>query len=390
MASSSDRDGLSEHVVSPRFSFFQQVRNESVYLTLLAALFIVAALVYEQPRIAMWFGFMLAGYSAIANDSIQTIGTFIASNQKRPWWILWLFIGGVFVLTILDSLRVYDGAFWAKPLAIGSGELQWSGDVSHDRLAAKGFSEAPQAFEYLQLAAPIFLLILTRLRVPVSTSFLILTCFATDPEGITSMLGKSLSGYGVAFGVALIVWFTVTRALEGLIARRPTPRPFWVPLQWVSTGFLWSQWIAQDAANIAVYLPREMSGGQATFFIVFIFVGLALLFYLRGDRIQEIVTEKSDVYDVRAATLIDFVYALVLYYFKELNNVPMSTTWVFLGLLAGREVAITIASRRANKRSAGQTALLIGRDIGYAGIGLIVSIAIAWGVNPEIVSDIFG
>lgn len=364
-------DGLAEHVVPPRETFLGRMKGEGTYLAILAVLFVVAAVVYDEPRIAMWFGFMLAGYSAIANDSIQTIGTFIASNRHRPWWILWIFIGGVFVLTILDSWIRYDG------------------DVSHGRLASKGFSEAPQTFEYLQLAAPIFLLILTRLRVPVSTSFLILTCFATDPEGITSMLTKSLSGYGVAFVVAAVVWVAGTRAMEGLIRRRPTPRPFWVPLQWVSTGFLWSQWVAQDAANIAVYLPRELGAGQVAFFIAFIVAGLGLLFYLRGDRIQEIVTEKSDVYDVRSATMIDFFYGIVLYYFKELNNVPMSTTWVFLGLLAGRETAITLMSRRSDKRSPGQTALLIGRDIGYAGIGLLVSIAIAWGVNPEIVGDIF-
>ncbi len=379
MALSNDPgDGLAEHVVPPRDTFMGRMKNESVYLGILATLFIVAALVFDQPRIAMWFGFMLAGYSAIANDSIQTIGTFIASNHHRKWWVLWLFIAAVFALTILDSLWIWE-----------AGAFVWTGDVSHDRLASKGFAQAPETFKYLQLAAPIFLLILTRLRVPVSTSFLILTCFATDPEGITAMLGKSLSGYGVAFVVAIIVWALTTRLMEKLIARRPVPRPFWVPLQWVSTGFLWSQWIAQDAANIAVYLPREMNGGQAAFFILFIVAGLGVLFYLRGDRIQEIVTEKTDVVDVRPATMIDFFYAIILFYFKGISNIPMSTTWVFLGLLAGRETAIAIFSQKAGKRTGAQTALLIGRDIGYAGIGLLVSIAIAYGVNPDIVSDIF-
>ena len=88
--------------------------------------------------------------------------------------------------------------------------------------------------------------------------------------------------------------------------------------------------------------------------------------------------------------MIDFIYGIVLFYFKGISNIPMSTTWVFLGLLAGRETAITIFGRKADKRTGAQTALLIARDIGYAGIGLLVSIAIAYGVNPEIVSDIFG
>ena len=54
-----------------------------------------------------WLPF--AGYSAIANDSIQTIGTFIASNQNRAWWHPWLFIGGVFVVTMTWSWVHYGG-----------------------------------------------------------------------------------------------------------------------------------------------------------------------------------------------------------------------------------------------------------------------------------------
>jgi hypothetical protein len=30
----------------------------------------------------MWLGFMFAGYAAVANDSIQTLGTFIVSNSR--------------------------------------------------------------------------------------------------------------------------------------------------------------------------------------------------------------------------------------------------------------------------------------------------------------------
>ena len=36
-------------------------------------------------------GFALAGYSVIANDSIQTLGTFIASKKK---WFKWYTLAG--------------------------------------------------------------------------------------------------------------------------------------------------------------------------------------------------------------------------------------------------------------------------------------------------------
>ena len=67
---------------------------------------------------------------------------------------------------------------------------------------------------------------------------------------------------------------------------------------------------------------------------------LAIIFYSKGGAIQKIVKAKTNTTDVRSATIIDFVYGLVLLFFKEFSNVPMSTTWVFLGLLAGREIAI--------------------------------------------------
>ena len=40
----------------------------------------------ELTLIYTIIGFALAGYSVIANDSIQTLGTFIASKQK---WFKW-------------------------------------------------------------------------------------------------------------------------------------------------------------------------------------------------------------------------------------------------------------------------------------------------------------
>ena len=49
---------------------------------------------------------------------------------------------------------------------------------------------------------------------------------------------------------------------------------------------------------------------------------------------------KSGTRFMRSATIIDFTYAIVLWYFKEYNNIPMTTTWVFVGLLCGRELAV--------------------------------------------------
>mgnify|MGYP000066544552 CR=1 FL=1 len=129
-----------------RFSFPVSLwiqRDEKSFLTFVIAAFMLAMFATPYPQIAMWVGFLFAAYAAVANDSIQTLGTFIASNQEKKWWVLWIFIGGIFLFTV--------GYSW----------FNYGGDVSHGRLMAKGFEVAPTDFHFLQIAAPIFLLILT-------------------------------------------------------------------------------------------------------------------------------------------------------------------------------------------------------------------------------------
>lgn len=343
-------------------SFYTILKEERSFLILIGLFFFIAGVTYDTPHIAMWVGFFFAAYSAIANDSIQTIGTFIASNSDKKWWVLWLFMGGIFLATTYYSWIMFDG------------------DVTYERLSSKGFEEAPDEFVFLQVAAPIFLLIITRMRMPVSTTFLILSCFSASAEGIVGVLGKSLQGYGVAFVVAALVWISFSQIFDKLLTGKASI--WWTPAQWIISGSLWAVWLMQDAANIAVYLPRSLSGNEYLMFAGVIFFGLGVLFYLRGDRIQEIVLEKSHVVDVRAATVIDFVYVILLYYFKAISTIPMSTTWLFIGLLAGREIGMSFTKAASNGKPLKKSLKLMFKDMGLALIGLIVSIALALAINP--------
>jgi hypothetical protein len=347
-----------------RIFFFKERR----FFIVLSILLILSGAIFPYPRLAMWVSFFFAGYSAIANDSIQTIGTFLASNGKRPWWVLWLFIGSIFVVTMSVSWYWYNG------------------DVSFQRLSAKGFEKAPENFQFLQLVAPLILLLLTRLRMPVSTTFLCLSAYSANLQGIENMIYKSLFGYTIAFIVALLIWFSLAKQIKQLTTGKA--KVHWTVLQWITSGFLWSVWLMQDGANIAVTLPRSLSLWQFIFFISYVFLGLGLLFYLRGDKIQEIVTEKSEISDVRGATLVDFCYAIILLIFQYISNVPMSTTWVFLGLLAGREIAMTISDHFTGTPDLQQTFKLIIKDVMYAFIGLVISILTAVFVNPTIQKEI--
>ncbi len=348
-----------------RFSFPVSLwiqKDERSFLSFIIFAFLLSMFVTPYPQIAMWVGFLFAAYAAVANDSIQTLGTFIASNQEKKWWVLWIFIGGIFLFTV--------GYSW----------FNYGGDVSHGRLMAKGFEVAPTEFHFLQIAAPVFLLILTRLRMPVSTTFILLTSFAAAPAAIGKVLAKSMSGYILAFFLGFIVFITIAKLAKKYFVGEA--KFGWTIAQWITSGTLWSVWLMQDAANIAVYLPRSMAFSEFLGFALVVFFGLGLLLYYKGGRIQKIVTEKSVITDVRFATIVDFIYCIILFYFKLHSKVPMSTTWVFIGLLAGREVAMAI--RNTGDNSLLTSFRLMMKDFSFAMIGLIISIAIAIGVNDQL------
>ena len=307
----------------------------------------------------MIIGFLLGAYSIVGNDAIQTLGTFLSSNAHRPWWVLWLFGGGVITVVLVYGWVVH------------------SGDVSYGRLQA---IPVPERFVWIYCIPPFVLLLLTRVGIPVSTTFLTLTIFA--PKALPAMLVKSLLGYGTAFVAAILVYKLVTRALEHRFNQTEGPtRGWWVVAQWCSTGFLWSQWLIQDLANIYVFLPRDpvtrtpdMSVGWFAVSVVVTVALLGYIFYTHGGAIQKVVLTKTNTTDIRSATFIDLIYGIVLFVFKEVSNLPMSTTWVFVGLLAGREIAIAWNEKH---RGRPEVTRLVLTDLAKVFSGLGVSVALA-------------
>ncbi|MEL6285002.1 MAG: hypothetical protein AAFR41_06520 [Pseudomonadota bacterium] len=323
-------------------------------------------------------GFLFAAYAVIANDSIQTLGTFLASNSHRPWWVLWLFAAGIMVSALMFQLYIGGG------------------DIADGKLNSIPYPET--GIQWWHAIPPLVLLFLTRFGIPVSTTFLVLTVFAlsggAETEGVMpSMLLKSALGYLVAFGAGAVIWLLISRFWEVWIGRTTSAEgfhPAWYVFQWLTTGFLWWTWLLQDFANIFVFLPREPvldANGDVAMMVfqpeLIIFGALvmaammAYIFATRGGEIQQIVLSKTHTVDVRAATIVDLIYAIVLFYFKELNDVPMSTTWVFLGLLAGRELAISFVT---DLRTRGAAAFDVGTDAFRALIGLVISVVLAVGM----------
>jgi phosphate/sulfate permease len=311
-------------------------------------------------EVLMVVGFLLGAYSIVGNDAIQTLGTFLSSNSHRPWWVLWLFAGGILAVVLVYGWVVY------------------AGDVSYGRLQTIA---VPEHFSWIYCVPAFVLLLLTRGGIPVSTTFLTLTVFA--PKALPSMVIKSLAGYATAFVVAIFIYKLVTRGIESRFRQTDGPtNPWWVVAQWCSTGFLWSQWLIQDLANIYVFLPRdpvtripELAVGWLIASIVAMLAMQAIIFYTHGGAIQKVVLTKTNTTDIRSATFVDLIYGIVLFLFKEVSKLPMSTTWVFVGLLAGREIAITWNEKHRSRR---EVSRLVLSDFAKITFGLIVSVAVAY------------
>ena len=297
-------------------------------------------------------GFVLAAYSVIGNDSIQTLGTFLASNKERfQWYTLWFAASVAMSFTLIFGWYFYDG------------------DISYERLTQIPYQE----IKWYHAMAPAALLFLTRIGIPVSTTFLVLSVFATTVV-LEKMLIKSMVGYGVAAFSAYLIWVLLERLIDEKQNRISIPRRrAWRIAQWITSGWLFFVWHQHDMANIAVFLPRQLSLIQLLMVLGLTIGLLGYIFYTQGGKIQSVVLDKQGTRYVRSATIINIVYIAVLYIFKELNNLPMSTTWVFVGLLAGRELAISTVMKDYKFV---YVFPIIAKDFGKMMLGLGVSVAI--------------
>ena len=263
--------------------------------------------------------------------------------------------------------------------ALWYGWYMYGGDISYGRLNKIPFQE----IQWYHAMAPGLLLILTRVGVPVSTSFLVLSAFASTFV-LEKMLLKSMMGYAVAAVAAYIIWIGVTKILDESKPVKEEHKRYWRVGQWFTTGFLWWTWLSHDMANIAVFLPRQIPVDLMILISIIFVGGLWYMFREGGGKIQNIVLEKHNTRYVRSATIIDGVYWLVLFFFKELNDIPMSTTWVFVGLLCGRELAMATMT---GKEKFKVVFPLIGKDFLKMMVGLAASVGVVLSIHYIIVPN---
>ena len=329
-------------------------------LIAIAAAFLLS-LVLDQGVLS--FGIMIAGfilslYSCVSNDSIQTLGTFLNTTKHRPAWQIWLYVSAVMITTFVVGWIINDG------------------DMAFGRLDRIPHAEV---FYWWHLLPPLILLWLTRKGIPVATAFLIVSVFSSTTV-VGLMIMKSFVGYVMALVSSLILYFFIARKVEKVflyLKNKPIGKG-WIVAKWLSTAFLWSAWLLQDGAVLFIYLPRKLTLLQMILSLSAFAILLLLLCFKRGGEIQNIVKLKTNTQDVRSATIIDCVYACILLYFQTVNNIPMSTTWVFLGVLAGREIALYNRLRFITEKKVYKHLI---KDLTKAIVGLTVSILVVFILN---------
>jgi hypothetical protein len=300
-------------------------------------------------------GFLLACYAVIGNDALQTLGPFLAASHGRiPRPLQAAFLCSVLCIVLLWGWNV------------GGGDPAWGRLERFPPL---------ERFGWVDLLPPLAVLALTQLGAPVSTSFLVLTAFS--PSSLPELLGRSLTGYGVALLAGALLYGSVGWRLESPAASEVPRSKLWLVVQWVATAWLWGQWLVQDLANLYVYLPRQLDGAAMSLTLAALCGGVCLLMAENGGAIQGRIRSKSNVDDPRSSALIAAIYGLILFSLGQLSPQPLSTTWVFLGLLAGRELALLA---RLGQRSDGKVAGMLAGDVFRSAVGLFVSVAVALAV----------
>ena len=76
---------------------------------------------FVDVNIWMIVGFLLAAYSVVANDSLQTLGTYISSNRRRtPKVVQMIFICTVTIVVLMLGWFLKDGdPAWGRRSILG-------------------------------------------------------------------------------------------------------------------------------------------------------------------------------------------------------------------------------------------------------------------------------
>lgn len=268
-----------------------------------------------------WLLVVFTTYTIMANNCAQTIGMFIASNKGKSKFRIICFLSGIFITTLLVSWLFCDRRL----------DFYLLHDIPYNNL------------NVLLFLIPVLLFFLTKYKIPVSATFLIIPIFA-NRNTIHSMITKTSVSYFVSFLISLFVWEFIYTKRKYLIdvKNEKDINKIWFFLQFISTGIVWSVWLVLSSCNFVVFLPRVFELKELILIMFVGIVSICLILLDNGGKIQEIVNEKSDI-NIKSSVVFNFLFSFVMLFIQCVSKIPITSTWMFLGILAGRELAITVS-----------------------------------------------
>lgn len=321
---------------------------------------------------------LVAVVNVTSNDFPQVGGTFICCQKdKMSWQMITAIFGFFFVLTMIYGWVTYDQQIdfgLLKTKAPDRGGVHW--------------------YHLLPLIA---LQKLTQKGIPVSTSTLALGMFLTE-QGFHGMVEKSFVGFVFSMLLGMVVWvpgvwldhkLKPKKWFEGAARQRVL-----LGMQIFSTMFLWGSWLIMDMANIAVFAVPKLEWWQLALFCAYFIFSLSRCIKAKGGKIQEIINEKTGTQYIFSAFIIDLIYGCILYAFKVFKvagDLPMSTTWVFVGLMLGREAAIRImlAYEHQAYKAEKSFPIIIRDNVARMLIGFVASLVLLIPFRWDVVMRLF-
>jgi hypothetical protein len=346
--------GYCKGVLSKKRKINFMSRQNFIFLLTILSL----AVLFSPFERLKWVGATLCIFSAMANDSVQTLGTFLSSNSKTSWWKLFIFVGVLYSITMI------------------SGWIVTNGRLDFMRLKSIDYTPEHTIFHFL---APVILIVLTYNKIAVSSTFLILSVFAPQST-VGAMLLKTFIGYFVGLFFSYILWSFLINKTGQKLFTEPKKKKSWKILQWISSAVLWIAWLTNNSGNMVVFLPRVFSVYGLCLYLVIGLAMLAFVIYNRGGPIQEMVDTKCGMDSLKTTSVTNFLYAFIIMGVASLSPIPMATTWIFIGILAGQEMSMApvLFDRIMTLKEKVITSWgSISKDVMLAGSGLLVSLIFA-------------
>jgi hypothetical protein len=203
-------------------------------------------------------------------------------------------------------------------------------------------------------------------------------------NNILNMLFKTSASYLISCAISGHICYKLLKRYKKYILHDNGDDEYlkiWELMQVFSTALLVVAWLFFSVSNITVFLPRKLEQQDFLMFLCVIIFTIASVLGNKNNKMQEIISKKNNANNLKMNVIINILFTMVLFLFKVINNVSIATTFVFLGILAGKDLAIIFAEKNILGSSYRRVIFNSLKDINKCITGVIVSLTFVALIN---------